>query len=87
MSQNRKNPRYLTLRTGKIAVQGRSIECAIFNVSASGACLLVPDAAEIPISFELIIDRICGRTCCQVVWRDAHKIGVSFMERAEAPLH
>jgi len=62
MPQNRRHPRYLTLRTGKIECQGERIDCAVLNVSAAGACLLVPNAADLPDSFELVVDHSHGRT-------------------------
>jgi PilZ domain-containing protein len=85
MSQNRRHPRYLTLRTGKIEFQDQLVDCAILNVSASGACLLVPNAADLPGSFELAIDGTRGLTRCRVAWRDTHKVGVRFVEYAVQP--
>lgn len=80
MPQNRKHPRYLTLMTGRIALDGRWIDCAVLNISASGACLLVQDAAEIPDSFDLTVDRINLRISCRLIWRDAHRVGVAYVE-------
>jgi hypothetical protein len=75
----RRQPRLLTLKTGKILI-GRSapqIECAILNIHGAGACILVPDPADIPETFELVIDNDRKIFTCRVVWKAGHRIGVS----------
>lgn len=47
MRDKRRHERSLTLKTAKIVSSETmaTIDCAIFNISAGGACILVPDAA------------------------------------------
>jgi hypothetical protein len=80
MVDYRKNARSLTLRTGKVhALRApNSIDCAVLNISQSGACILVPDGTEISESFVLEIDHDRQVRNCKVAWRDGCRIGLKF---------
>jgi PilZ domain len=72
------SPRTFTLNTGKITVRNGSlsVDCAILDFSANGACVLVPDAAEIPAVFFLSIDGTRSTYSCVVRWRTRSRIGL-----------
>lgn len=80
MRNMRKQPRALTLKTAKIKFDPMqsAILCAILNISDAGACVLVSDPAEIPETFDLMIDPIGSNYTCRVEWRSENRIGVSF---------
>jgi hypothetical protein len=80
MSENRRAPRELVLKTGKIhfgPTQG-SIDCAILNLSQCGACIMIPSSEPIADSFELSIDHDGSSYRCTVAWRHDCKVGVRF---------
>jgi hypothetical protein len=52
------------------------IECAVRNISDTGAALEVSTTFGIPSNFDLIIDGV--RRHCQSVWRTETKIGIMF---------
>jgi hypothetical protein len=79
MLERRAHPRSLTLKTGKI-VHGndaRDIDCAILDLSAAGACILVSDPADVPQKFVLKVDRAHNVYVCERVWTDGNRIGLS----------
>lgn len=80
MQEKRLEPREQTLRTGTIhaAEMASAIDCAIFDISESGACILVPAGAEIPDTFDLAIDPDRASRLCRLAWRAGSRIGVSF---------
>jgi hypothetical protein len=88
MWQNRQHSRSPVLKTGKISVRGTAgatpdiIDCAVFDVSPGGACILVPDPANIPDVFEMSVSPNQIYTC-RVVWRALKRIGVSFQDPVE----
>jgi hypothetical protein len=83
MWQNRLHPRTPVLKTGKIAIAqtpenaGDIIDCAVFDLSAGGACILVSNPAQIPDVFQMSVGPNDVYTC-RVVWRALKRIGVSF---------
>ena len=81
MADHRRHPRQLVLRTGKLdcAEEGGLVDCALLNISRSGACVLVPDASVIPNSIGMIIDGDGEIRRCSVAWRDGARIGVAFV--------
>ena len=87
MRELRRDQRELTLKTGKITTSGSGavIDCAILNMSASGACLLVSDGAALPQDFHLAIDFTGALHECRVAWRTQHRVGVSFKDRMATP--
>jgi hypothetical protein len=77
----RQDARVLVLKTGSIRLgEGNApIACAVLNVSASGACILLPSEVLIAERFELILDRDGTDHHCQVMWREGARIGVRFV--------
>jgi hypothetical protein len=82
--ERRREERLLTLRTGKIRVPGGApdIECTIFDVSSTGACILLPKGAELPSVFDLSIEPDELHHACKLAWKSGHKIGVRFQTAA-----
>ena len=80
MLDDRDEPRVLVLKTGRIVCAGASspIDCAVLNISASGACILVPPGVMVPTSFALAIDQDAAMHDCTVAWRDGARLGVRF---------
>jgi hypothetical protein len=54
------------------------VDCAILDISDDGACILVPNDADIPTTFCLTMDRIKITVGCQLRWKARNRIGVSF---------
>ena len=79
-ADHRRHPRQLILKTGKLdcAGEGGMVDCALLNISRTGACVLVPDASVIPNSVSMIIDGDDQVRRCIVAWRAGARIGVSF---------
>lgn len=77
--RQRRQPRFLTLATGRIVSRADAIDCAVVNVSAGGACLLVADPAAAPGVFDLVVDPGRIRVRCVAVWRHRHHLGVAFV--------
>ncbi len=78
--QNRKWQRFLTLKTGKIVSDqlAQSVNCAVLNISETGAGLLVPKDWIVPKAFRLIIDPDGEARSCRLQWQSGSRIGVSF---------
>ena len=81
MLESRRSERHMTLRTGRISVvdEPTQIDCAILNISLSGACILVPASAAISEFFELVIDCEDAIRNCRRIWREGAKVGVAFV--------
>jgi hypothetical protein len=79
MNERRNIRRARILKSGKIAVSDKAprIECAIRNMSDTGACLQISTTFGIPTNFDLFISG-GERRSCQVVWRTDTRLGVSF---------
>jgi hypothetical protein len=86
VSERRKNPRVLTLKTGKLSISNRAsaIDCAILDISDTGACLLVPADAEVPGSFSLAIDGDQEPHYCTMKWKRGARLGVEFQPEQDA---
>lgn len=86
MRDDRKEARVLVLKTGRIVGTSAdsSIDCAVLNVSASGACILVPPRAAIPTAFALAIDENDTLHDCVLMWRDGARLGVRFASTEDA---
>lgn len=69
----------LTLNTGTITGRDETlnVDCSILDFSGNGACVLVPDAAEIPAVFLLSIDGTKTTYSCVIRWRMRNRIGVA----------
>ena len=61
--------------------RGRQALCVIWDVSDSGARLVVPSVKDVPDKFVLTIKRNNEeRYYCRVMWRTECQVGVSFIE-------
>lgn len=80
MIERRKLQRQSVDKSVKIffADQAAPIDCNICNVTSEGACLRLATTMGIPESFELSLDNFRSARTCQVVWRNAEKLGVGF---------
>ena len=85
MSDRRHKQRHLTLKTAKITSPDLdlAVDCAILDISESGARILLPDGAEPPDTFDLVMDPDGQVKCCRVMWKAGKSIGVSFQTRIE----
>jgi hypothetical protein len=79
MLERRAHPRSLTLKTGKIvgADNTREIDCAILNISESGALVLVSDPTQVPQTFLLEVDPTHRIYACERIWIDGNRIGLT----------
>lgn len=78
-SEKRKSPRRSIRREIFIHVP---MECALSDISVTGARLLVAKPADVPATFIIEIKPGLYRWCRQV-WRDDNEIGVEFVKRPE----
>jgi len=78
MDEHRTAPRHRVLKAGTIEFGGGVIDCAIRNLSASGAALEVASPVGIPDQFKLVIAADHSSQPCRVVWRKDKRIGVTF---------
>jgi two-component system cell cycle response regulator len=78
--RNRSHDRKATLIPARIAVDGRSVECAVRDVSPGGARLRVSDAGVLPSEFQLIFQQTGECRRAKVRWRRGQYIGVAFHE-------
>jgi hypothetical protein len=53
--------------------------CIVHDISARGARLLLPEAADVPESFTLSLDPGEDRWACRVVWRRLGEVGIAFV--------
>jgi PilZ domain len=79
MNEKRRAPRARMLKSGKIALSEKApkIECAIRNMSATGALLQISSTYGIPAHFDLLLSG-SERRACHVVWRTDTRLGVAF---------
>ena len=54
-------------------------KCAICDLSATGARLIVPETLDLPDNFRLEIRQIKRTLPCAVRWRDSGQAGVEFV--------
>lgn len=80
MADSRKNARNLTLLTGKVLASSAptSVDCAVLNISQTGACILVPNGTEIADALVLKIDRDPDAHNCKIAWRAGCRVGLKF---------
>jgi hypothetical protein len=78
MSEHRAKERHRTFKGGKITFNNAAsvFDCTVRNISETGACLMVENALAIPAQFELVFEG--NRSPCEVVWRQANRVGVRF---------
>ncbi len=58
---------------------GASHACIVHDISARGARLLLPEAADVPETFTLSLDPGEDRWACRVVWRRLGEVGIAFV--------
>ena len=85
MDERRREHRNRTLRSGKIIFNDKQsiIDCIVRNLSDGGTCLQVDCTADLPPSFELVIDGE-GTRRCQLVWLSETRAGVEFLSAESA---
>ena len=78
MSEKRVNPRRRSLKSGLIIIGEKApkIECAVRNISHTGAALQASTSIGIPQTFDIVVDGVRRRARSQ--WRTDSKIGVLF---------
>jgi tetrahydromethanopterin S-methyltransferase subunit H len=78
MDERRGTTRNRTFKAGKIVFnEGRSvIDCAVRNISATGASVGVTNAVAVPEEFGLVVDG--AMHACVVAWRRLDRIGIKF---------
>lgn len=80
-ANRRSEPRPRTLKGGRIVFNGgySSFDCTVRNLSTGGALLQVATTADIPNTFDLIINNSGDtRYHCTVRWRTHVSLGVAF---------
>jgi hypothetical protein len=83
-ADQRRHPRRLTLRTGRIITGVGVIDCAILDISSGGARLLAPEGSEIPDVFRLVVDPENVSFDCKLIWNDNQTQGVAFTDASLA---
>ena len=78
MGENRTTPRRRVFKSGWIAFDGGTIDCAVRNLSVKGAALDVVDPLLIPDRFNLVVPTDHLNKPCHVIWRYERRIGVAF---------
>ena len=77
LRQSRANPRQRVLKKAAIEFNGEtgavSINCTVWNISKTGACLSVISSPGIPDFFDLVMPSDYSRRACRVVWRKLKK--------------
>jgi PilZ domain len=74
----RDTERHRVLKPAQIVLSRNVVfDCAVRDVSTSGAQLNIPSTIGIPDEFDLVIKGAPARRC-RVVWRKADQIGVEF---------
>jgi len=80
VAERKTGQRRRTLKPGKIVFDRRScvIDCMVRNVSAAGACLVLPSTVGVPDRFDLVIAAESYPRPCRVAWKDDTRVGVTF---------
>ena len=67
------------LKSAKIVLSDKApkIDCAVRNISITGARLEISTSYGIPANFDLLLDG--ARRHCRVAWMHATQIGVAFL--------
>lgn len=79
MQDKRITFRKRVLKTAQIVLSDKApkLDCAIKNLSDTGACLQVSTTYGLPMSFDVVFDGV--RRPCRAVWRTDNKIGIIFV--------
>jgi hypothetical protein len=80
MVETRAAPRYRIAKPAKIEDGGFKVECIIRDLSLSGAAVEITDIDTkiIPTTFTLVVPEDGLKLSCQLVWRSAFRIGLTF---------
>ena len=73
-----RSPRHHVLKAGSITFGGGTIDCAVRNISKTGATLEVASLLYIPDRFTLVVQTDQLRRPCHILWRNERRIGVAF---------
>ena len=78
MQDKRNIFRKRVLKNAQIILSDKApkLDCAVRNLSDTGACLEVSTTYGIPANFDVIIEGV--RRSCRSVWRTDTKLGVTF---------
>jgi hypothetical protein len=79
VSEKRSISRKRVLKSAQIVLSDKApkLECAVKNISDTGACLQVSTTYGLPMSFDVVIEG--ARRQCRVVWRTDTNLGVMFL--------
>ncbi|MBE7197509.1 MAG: PilZ domain-containing protein [Parafilimonas terrae] len=78
MFERRRAPRTILNETGSISVdEHRSLPCIVYDRSAGGIRIALPEAETVPDRFVLSIDASNEILVCQAVWRKREEIGAA----------
>jgi len=79
VQEKRATFRKRVLKTAQIILSDKApkLDCAVRNLSNTGACLQLSTTYGIPMSFDIVLDGV--RRPCRVVWRTDTKMGVTFI--------
>lgn len=78
--RTRTHNRQVTLLPARIIADGRSMDCAVRDVSPGGARLRVADPGAVPSEFQLVFQQNGEFRRAKVRWRRAGYVGVAFLE-------
>jgi hypothetical protein len=59
-----------------------TIDCAVRNLSKSGACVELQGDPNTPLEFSIVFTRNDEKRACRQVWRQGNRIGVVFEQAA-----
>ncbi len=78
MFERRSAPRTLLNETGSISVdEHRSVPCIVYDRSAGGIRIALPEAEIVPDRFVLSLDARNEILVCRAVWRKREEIGAA----------
>lgn len=82
MTELRSSRRFRTHLEGRIKHDDNApaIECVLWDLSETGARLMIPHSAEIPLEFELQIPEEGARAKVRLVWSNGVHHGVMFTD-------
>jgi hypothetical protein len=78
--RSRSHERKPTLIPARIIADGRSMDCAVRDVSPGGARLRVADPSGVAPEFQLVLEQAGELRRAKVRWRRGQYVGVAFLE-------
>lgn len=78
MQDKRTNYRKRILKNAQIILSEKApkLDCAVRNLTDTGACLQVSTTYGIPATFDVVIEGV--RRPCRSIWRTDTKMGIAF---------